>query len=397
MEKKFEFTPKLRYLTYALMLIGVVALVVGFMGDPQRGWINVLLNNFYFLSLAIGASFFLALQYIAQAGWSSAFKRIPESMSAYIPFAAVIGIILIFGMNDIYSWINPEAYTFADGRKFDEHQLHLIHHKSAYLNVPFFIVRLIIYFAVWVFMTQLLRKFSMKEDLEGGVKYFEKTEFYSKIYIFTLALTFSLASFDWLMTLEPTWYSTIYSLKNFIAAFYHGSAIIVLIVMILNSNGRFKFMNNAHWQDFTKYVFILSIVWAYFWFSQYLLIWYANIPEETTYYVERLTGPWKINFYVNLTLNWLVPFVILLPNYFARKKFILAFVLVCLIVGQYTDLYEQIVPGTLGEFNIGFVEVGSFIGFAGLFAYVFMRNLSRSTFIPEKHPLLQESLNHSAH
>ena len=116
---------------------------------------------------------------------------------------------------------------------FDDHQLHLIHHKSAYLNVPFFIVRLVIYFAVWVFMTQMLRKFSIREDMEGGLKYFEKSEFYSKVYIFTLALTFSLASFDWLMTLEPTWYSTIYSLKNFVAAFYHGSAIIVLIVMIL--------------------------------------------------------------------------------------------------------------------------------------------------------------------
>jgi hypothetical protein len=199
------------------------------------------------------------------------------------------------------------------------------------------------------------------------------------------------------MTLEPTWYSTIYSLKNFIAAFYHGSAIIVLIVLILNGQGYFKFMNNAHWKDFTKYVFILSIVWAYFWFSQYLLIWYANIPEETTYYVERLTGPWKINFYVNLTLNWLVPFIILLPNYFARKKFILAFVLVCSILGQYIDLYEQIVPGTLGEFNIGFVEVGSFVGFAGLFMYVFMRNLSSASLLPEKHPLLHESLHHSAH
>jgi len=391
MEKKFEFTPKLRYITYALMLIGIVALVFGFMGDPQRGWINILLNNFYFLSLAIGASFFLALQYITQAGWSSAFKRIPESMSAYIPFAAVIMGILIFGMKDIYSWIEPESHSF------DEHQLHLIHHKSAYLNVPFFILRMVLYFAVWIFMTKMLRKFSLKEDMEGGIKYFKKTELYSKVYIFTLALTFSLASFDWLMTLEPTWYSTIYSLKNFVAAFYHGSAIIILILLFMHGRGYFQFINNAHWQDFSKYIFILAIMWAYFWFSQYLLIWFANIPEETTYYVERLTGPWKVNFYANLVLNWAVPFMILLPNYFARKKFILGFVIICLIAGQYIDLYEQIVPGTLGEFDIGFVEVGIFIGFAGLFLYIFMRTLSRASLIPENHPLLEESLHHSAH
>jgi len=391
MDKKFTFTPKLRFFTYALMIIGIVAIVVGFTSDSQRAWTNLLLNNFYFLSLAIGASFFLALQYITQSGWSSAFKRIPESMSAYIPVAAIVMIILIFGMKSIYSWINPEMHAF------DDHELHVLSHKSGYLNQPFFIVRMVLYFAVWIFMTKMLRRFSLKEDMEGGIAYFEKSEKYSKVYIFTLALTFSLASFDWIMTVDPTWYSTIFSLKNFIAAFFHGSAIIVLIVLIMHHYGYFQFISNAHWQDFSKYVFILSIVWAYFWFSQYLLIWYANIPEETTYYVKRLTGTWKINFYLNLTLNWLVPFLILLPNYFARRKFILVGVIICLIIGQYTDLYEQIIPGTLGEFRIGFVEVGTFIGFAGLFIYMFMRTLSKASLIPEKHPLLEESLHHSGH
>ncbi len=391
MEKQFTFTRNLRFLTYGLMLIGIIAMALAFAQDGMRGWANLLLNNYYFLQLAIGASFFLALQYITQSGWSSAFKRIPESMSAYIPIAAIFMIILIFGVRVLYSWVEPEAHNF------DSHQLHLIHHKSGYLNETFFIVRLVLYFAVWIVMTRLLRKFSLKEDMEGGLVYFEKSEFYSKVYIFTLALTFSLATFDWLMTLEPTWYSTIYSLKNFVAAFFHGSNIIVLIVLIMHSYGYFSFINNAHWGDFSKYVFILSIIWAYFWFSQYLLIWYANIPEETTYYVERMEGPWKVNFYVNLALNWLVPFMILLPNYFARKKFILAFVILCTVVGQYTDLYEQIMPGTTGVFRIGFVEVGTFLGFAGLFAYIFMRTLSNASLIPENHPLLQESLKHSGH
>lgn len=391
MEKNFIFSAKLRIITYALMLIGIVAIVVGFASDPQRGWVNILLSNFYFLSLAIGASFFLALQYIAQAGWSSAFKRISESMSAYIPFAAVIMILLIFGLDKIYSWVNPTT------ENFDAHELHILAHKSPYLNEPFFILRMVLYFAVWIIFTKLLRRFSLKEDLEGGLVYFQKSELFSKIYIFSLALTFSLASFDWIMTLDPTWYSTIFALKNFIAAFYHGSAIIVLIVLVLHFYGYFPFITNAHWADFSKYVFMLSIVWAYFWFSQYLLIWYANIPEETTYYVTRLTGPWKYHFYLNLILNWTIPFVVLLPNYFARKKFILFIVIIFLIVGQFTDLYEQIIPGTTGVYNIGFTEVGTFIGFAGLFIYVFLRTLSNAALIPEKHPLLNESLHHSGH
>ncbi len=391
MEKQFKFEPKLRYATYALMGIGLIAIGIGFAFDPQRGWVNLLVNNFYFLSLAIGASFFLALQYIAQAGWSSAFKRIPESMSAYIPFAAIIMILLLFGMNSIYVWINPEAHGF------DDHSLHLIHHKSAYLNVPFFIVRLVIYFAVWIIMTRLLRKLSLNEDKVGGLENFRKSEFYSKIYIFTLALTFSLASFDWLMSIQPTWFSTIYSLKNFVSAFFHGSSIIVLIVLVMHHYGYFSFIGNAHWADFSKYVFILAIMWAYFWFAQYLLIWYANIPEETNYYVQRLTGKWKIIFYLNFILNWAVPFIILLPNYFARKKFILGIVICCLIIGQYIDIYEQIVPGTLGEVKIGLTEIGTFIGFAGLFIYVVLRTLSSASLIPEKHPLIQESLHHSGH
>jgi len=392
MEKNFTFSATLRIIMYVLMAIGVTAIVVGFMGDTDRIWANLLLNNFFFLSLAIGASFFIALQYITQSGWSAAFKRVPESMMAFIPYGAVIMLVIVlFGMNSIYPWINPEI------EGFDAHELHIIHNKASFLNVPFFVVRLILYFAVWIFFTKMFRRFSLKEDLEGGLTYFKKSEFFSKVYIFSLALTFSLASFDWIMTIDPTWYSTIFSLKNFIAAFYHGSTVIVVIVLVMHHYGYFDFIKEAHWADFSKYVFILSIVWAYFWFSQYLLIWYANIPEETTYYVTRLTGPWKLNFYLNLTLNWLVPFLILLPNFFARKKFILMFVITLVSFGQYIDLFEQIMPGTVGDYHIGFVEIGTWLGFAGLFFYIVFRTMSSKSLIPKNHPLLNESLNHSGH
>ncbi len=223
MEKNFTFSATLKYITYGLMIIGIVAIIVGFMSNSDRIWANLLLNDFFFLSLAIGASFFLALQYITQSGWSSAFKRIPEAMSAFIPYGGVIMLIVVFfGMNSIYPWVNPE------NAGFDDHELHILHNKASYLNVPFFIVRLVIYFAVWIFMTKMLKKFSLKEDLEGGLEYFKKSELYSKIYIFTLALTFSLASFDWIMSIDPTWFSTIFALKNFVASFYHGTTVIVM-------------------------------------------------------------------------------------------------------------------------------------------------------------------------
>jgi hypothetical protein len=373
------------------MAMGIIAVATGFLANGERALANLLLNNFYFLCLAIGASFFLALQYITQAGWSAAFKRIPESISAYIPWAALIMILIMIGMKSLYPWIQPDEHSF------DEHSMHLIEHKSPFLNVPFFLIRLVIYFTVWVFMTRLLRKYSLKEDIEGGMIYFEKSGFYSKVYIFTLALTFSLASFDWIMSIDPTWFSTIFALKNFITSFYHGSALIVLIVVIMHHYGYFQFITDAHWQDFSKYVFILSIMWAYFWFSQYLLIWYANIPEETVYYVHRLTGPWKTVFYLNLILNWTVPFVVLLSNYFARKKMVLGIVIVFVLIGLWIDIYEQIMPGTIGDVKIGFTEIGTYLGFAGLFIYIFLRTLSSAALIPANHPLLQESLHHTGH
>ncbi|MBN1339894.1 MAG: hypothetical protein JXA03_11255 [Bacteroidales bacterium] len=391
MDNQFVFKPALKYITFFFMAMGIVAIVVGYISHPGRFWANLLLNNFYFLSLAIGASFFLSLQNITRSGWSSAFKRIPEAMAAYILPGAVIMLLLLPGVNYLYPWFNPEE------KGFDDHALHILHHKEPYLNLPFFIIRMVVILASWIVFTLILRRLSLKEDLEGGLEHHRKSEFFSRVYIFTLALTFSVASFDWIMTLEPVWYSTIFSLKNFVSAFFHGSALIVLLVVVLHHYGYFTFTGNAHWHDFSKYIFILSIMWAYFWFSQYLLIWYANIPEEIVYFVKRTQGAWGILFYLNLILNWAVPFVVLLSNYFARKKTVLGIVVVFLLIGLWTDLFEQIMPGTVGDLKIGFTEIGMFLGFAGFYLYVTAYTLGRGILIPQHHPYLTESLRHSEH
>ncbi|NOX45453.1 MAG: quinol:cytochrome C oxidoreductase [Chlorobi bacterium] len=392
MEEKFTFSSKLKYFSFALMAIGAIAMAIAFMGDPQRAWADLLLNNFYFLSLAIGASFFLAIQYIAQAGWSSGFKRIPESMTLYIPIGAIVMVVLILGLKHIYPWINPGEHV-----KFDEHDLHLIDHKSPWLNLPFFIGRMILYLAVWTGMTFFLRKLSLKEDMEGGIEYFKKIEFYSKVYIFLLAFTFIGASLDWIMSIDPTWFSTLFAIKNFVLSFYHGAAMIILIAYLLNKNGHLTFMNKSHWHDFSKYQFFLAIMFGYMWYSQYFLIWYANIPEETSYYIQRREDFSQTLFVFNIVLNFVVPFVILIPNFMARNKHVLAVMAVVLLIGHYTDLYEQIMPGVTGKLQIGFVEIGSWLGFLGLFIFVVATTLSKANLIPKNHPLLDESLHHHLH
>jgi len=384
MRDKLIVAPWFNILCYVLIATGVIVSAIGFMNSPEQTWANYLLNNYYFLALAIGASFFLALQYITQSGWSAGFKRVPEAMATYIPYAAVLFLVLYFGMHSLYHWSDKEAV------RTDE----LLQHKQGYLNVPFFMVRLVIYFACWTIMTRFLRKLSLKEDLEGGLEYFRKSEFYSRINIFLLAVTFTLACFDLLMSIDPHWYSTIFAFKNFAAAFYRGAAIILLIVIILHRQGHFEFFNRNHLQDFSSYVFMLSIIYGYLWFAQFMLIWYGNIPEETIYYKVRWDEQWKPLFWADIIINWFIPFAILMPKKPSRRMKIVVPVIILLIIGNWIDLYVQIFPGVTGTNNFGYIEIGTFLGFAGLFTLIVTRALASAPLVPRNHPYLDECLDH---
>ena len=243
-------------------------------------------------------------------------------------------------------------------------------------------------------MTQLLRRFSLKEDKQGTLNYFYKSEFYSKVYIFTLAITFTLATFDWIMSIDAHWYSTIFAVRNFAMSFYHGTTVIVLIIIILNKMGYLPFLSAAHLKDYSRYIFILSIIWTYMWFAQYILIWFANIPEETVYYLPRTKGEFRPLFYLELIINWAVPFALLLSNYLVTHKNTLMAICIIVIFGHWIDMYQQVIVGTYGKLEIGFIEIGTFIGFAGLFAYIVARSLKSAPLVAQNHPYLEESLKH---
>jgi hypothetical protein len=385
LDKQLVISKKFNYLTYILMGIGLVTIIAGFFVNPTKTWANYLMNNYYFLSLAIGGTFFVALQYITQTGWSSAFIRIPQAMSNVIPVIAVLMLpILIFGLPELYHWAHPGAATHDP----------IIAHKSPYLNIPFFVIRYVIYFAVWIFMTQFLRRLSLNEDKIGGMANFNKLELFSKIYIFTLAVTFTLSAFDWIMSIDVHWFSTIFAFRNFAMSFYHGTVVITLIIIILSKLGYLPFLNKAHLKDFSKYIFILSIIWTYLWFAQYILIWYANIPEETVYYLPRTKGEFMPLFYAELIINWVIPFVLLLSNYLVSHKNTLMAICIVIIIGQWVDLYLQVIVGTYGKLEIGLIEIGSFVGFAGMFAFVVAHGLKSAPLVPKNHPYLEESLKH---
>lgn len=385
MEKKIQISSTFKIISIALIVIGIATLAYGFFTNPVKTWANYLMNNYYFLSLGIGITFFGALQYIANTGWSAGFNRIYQAVGNVIPITGILMIpILIFGMPSLYHWAHAGAA---------EHDP-LIAHKMPYLNMTFYTIRFVLYFAVWIFMTQMIRRFSIKEDQIGGLKYFHKMEFYSKVYIFLLAVTFSLATFDWIMSIDVHWFSTIFALRNFAAAVYHGIAVLTVILIILSKLGYIPWFSKAHLKDLSKFILVFSIIWTYMWLSQYLLIWYANIPEETVYYLPRTKGDFTILFWGEFVLNFAVPFLLLLPTKIAKNMNALLVICGILVVGQWIDIYQQIIVGTYGKLEIGIIEVGSFLGFAGMFALVFAYSLSKLPLLQKNHPYLEESMNH---
>lgn len=390
MKDQITVSRNFKIITYLLIAIGAATIVLGVITDRQTTWANYLVVNYYFFSLAIGAAFFYVLQSISQSGWSSAFKRVSEAMMAYIPYAALFFLLLWFGMQDVYRWSNKTTAVLDEA----------IQHKAVYLNIPFFFIRLVLYFLLWIIFAGKLRQISLQEDkleasdLNGIMNLFGKTELYSKIFLFILSITFTLSAVDWIMSVDVKWYSTIFALKNLVAACLHGVSIITLIVFILFKKGYFPFFNKYHLHDFARYIFMFSIIWGYFWFAQFMIIWYGNIPEETVYYSERWKEGWKILFFLEIGLNWFIPFMILLPVKASRNMTLITIVIIFLIIGQYVDLFTQVIPGSTGALKFGWISIGTFLGYAGLFALVVATALSKANIIPKNHPYLAESLEH---
>lgn len=384
MKMNFFFPLSMKYIAFILIGIGLAAFGYAFFKDPAQAWVNLLLNNFYFLSLAIGALFFIAIQYVSESGWSAMFKRIPEAMSGFIPVAAIFGIILVLGLHSIYHWTHPDVLE-TDA---------LIAFKSPYLNIPFFVIRLVFVFAVWLVLWMVMRKYSLREDEDGSLALFNKNKFYSKVFIFAFVITFSVAAFDWIMSIDAHWFSTVFALRAMISAVYFGIAFMVLLLLLLNKKGYFENLTKYHLHDFGRYIFRFSIVWGYLWFIQYMILWYANIPEGTQYYVPRLQGDWEPLFYIELIMNWTIPFVIMMSDSLGRNRIVLIIISTIMLVGFYISMYLQIWPGTIGEAKFGLVEVGCFLGFLGLFLLVTFYMLSKRPLYSMKHPYMEESLNH---
>ncbi|MDH4127224.1 MAG: quinol:cytochrome C oxidoreductase [Spirochaetota bacterium] len=403
MTDKFVFSNHAKRTSLVLILIGFVAAVVAYFLYPehhaQRLWANVLINNFYFVGLSLGAIFFIAIQYASNAGWSAVLKRIPEAMGSFLPVGAVLMIIFFFGgMHSLYHWTEPT---------YDP----VIANKIKYLKEPLFLLRIVIFFGIWIFFWWILRRFSLKEDMEANYKHYKDSRKYSIIFIILFAITITYASVDWLKSLDSHWFSTMFGVYAFSGIFIHSLAVITIITILLREKGYLPYVNDSHYHDLGRYIFAFSTFWIYIGFFQFMLIWYANMPEETAYVVDRVGGslitakeymPIPRNtllwlFILNIGVNWLVPFLALMSRDSKRNPLILKIVCAVLIWGHWLDIYILVMPSTqVSVIVIHEIAVFSlvFLGYAALFYYVFAHFLSRANLIPKNHPYIHESTHH---
>lgn len=400
---KFVQPAGMRKWGIGLTAVGAITLLAGiallaFSKDEHeatRFWAVLLQNSTYFLLIVNAAMFFLCATTLAWAGFTISFRRVVEAISSLVPIFGVLALIvlmcLIFGdQTHIYHWLHPEGDKILEG-------------KSGFLNKNFFVVWTIITIAGWSFLGRNMRRISREADeapmgTQESKKWIFKNTVHAALFIVLFALTVaSSIPWLWLMSIDPHWYSTMYSWYTFASTFVAGMALIALFIIYLKNQGHLPFTTEEHLHDIGKFMFAFSIFWTYLWFSQFMLIWYANIPEETKYFKPRMLGEFRGLFWLNLILNFVTPFLILMKAGAKRNYSIVTFTAIIIIFGHWLDFYLMVMPGTVGSHaTISWYELGIAAGYVGMIVWLVGRALEKAPLIPMHHPFLKESVIHHA-
>ncbi|MFN3800774.1 quinol:cytochrome C oxidoreductase [Belliella pelovolcani] len=419
LDQKFDFTASLKKtimtvlgLGVALFAVGVITSLFGGHHDEaaeasghayhwyHRVFANLWINNVYFTGIAVIGVFFFAIQYAAQAGWSTGILRVMLSLGNWLPIAGVLMIVTFFvASHDLFHWTH--SYLFD---KNDPQYDYIIDGKGAYFYWPmekgsfpiFFIIRMIAFFGIWVFFFNKLKNLSFAEDNLSGSHDWSNIRKWSAIFLVLFAVSSSIAAWDWIMSIDTHWFSTMFGWYVFASWFVAGLSVITLITLFLKGKGYLEMVNENHIHDLGKFVFAFSIFWTYIWFSQFLLIYYANIPEESVYFVERLQSDVYSPFiFVNLALNFVLPFLVLMTRDSKRHGVFLKVVCSLIILGHWFDFFLMVQPGTLGHNGgFGLMEIGMLLIFGSAFAFVVFKSLAGKNLVAKNHPMLEESYHH---
>ncbi|HUR31952.1 MAG TPA: hypothetical protein VMZ69_11015 [Saprospiraceae bacterium] len=413
---QFIFEKRQRTLFGVMMLIGVISLVITYMGDDQfhtRFWSNVLHNSVFFTGIGLLALFMLAAKITAWAGWYTLFKRVWEAFALFL----IVGLILMTfiaigiwaGWHHLYHWADAESVSTDS----------ILQGKSSFLNKGWYTFGGIIIMGVWILITTKIRALSVDEDTNGDTLFThaKKMRIWGAAALPIIGFTSAAMIWLWVMSVDAHWYSTLFAWYSSVSLMVAMVALTIITLIALKIRGYFPLVTIEHFHDLAKYLFAFSIFWTYMWFSQFMLIWYGNIPEETIYYNTRL-NQYPVLLYLNIVLNFVLPFLVLLRNDTKRKYGTLLFISCMLVLSHWLDFFVMLKPGILhtaqelaqssggaaahhagstpGFTLPGFPEIGTFIGFLGLFFYYTFSRLEKASLLPRRDPYLMESISHHA-
>jgi hypothetical protein len=406
---QFVLSKRYNTISLVLMALGILSVIILFITHgtsseqhvSARFWASLLQNSVFFLLITNASLFFITATTLAWGGWQMSFRRVPEAIGACVPVIGIIAVIillaLVFGPNhSIYHWASHDAENDP-----------AINHKIGFLNKPFFAIWTILTVVGWTLLGRKLRSLSTSIDnrplsVEEGKKYIWDNTVWAALYAVLFALTvLSSIPWFWLMSIDPHWYSTMYSWYTFASSWVAGLALIALYVIYLKNKGYLELVTKEHLHDLGKFMFAFSIFWTYLWFSQFMLIWYANIPEETIYFKPRVQGPYRTIFFLNLIINFLAPLLLLMRRASKRNYGTITMMAILIIFGHWLDFYQMVMPtavmnpGTKQTYVPNMLpDMGIALGFVGLIMFVTARSLAKYPLLAKNHPFLKESIIH---
>jgi hypothetical protein len=356
----------------------------------NKPWAALYVACIFFMLISLGVLAFYAIQIVAQAGWSPVLFRVMQGITAYLPVGSVIFFIVLLlsamHLNHLFPWMN-EGITEVGHPNYDK----LVAAKSGYLNIPFWLIRAAIFLAGWNLYRYFSRKNCLAQDESDNNFNYKKNFKLSAGFLVFFIVTESIMSWDWIMSVDPHWFSTLFGWYVFASFFVSGITTICMVTLYLKSKGYLENVNTSHIHDLAKFMFGISVFWTYLWFSQFMLIWYANIPEEVTYFVTRIEL-YNLPFFGAVVMNFVFPILILVNTDFKRITWILVMAGTVILLGHYIDFFNMIMPSAVGDqWFIGAAEIGSVLFFLGLFIMVIFTALTKSPLLPKRNPFIEES------
>lgn len=359
----------------------------------NKPWSALYVACIFFMLVSLGALAFYAIQQVAQAGWSPVLFRVMQGITAYLPIGSILFFLLLivtgthmFHSNNLFAWMH-EGVTDPSSPNYDE----MIAGKSGYLNFVFWISRAAIFLFGWNLYRYLSRKNCLAQDEASDNSFYKKNFKMSAGFLVFFIVTESIMSWDWIMSFDPHWFSTLFGWYVFASFFVSGITTISMVTLYLKSKGYLENVNSSHIHDLSKFMFGISIFWTYLWFSQFMLIWYANIPEEVTYFKTRIEH-FNLPFFGAVVMNFIFPFLVLINTDFKRVAPIVVGAGVVILCGHYIDFFNMIMPATVGDqWFIGVPEIASVLFFLGLFIYVVFTALTKAPLTPKNNPYIEES------